>query len=620
MQVDLQIDPDHVFLSEEEYDLRSSHYVPGRAFEFSCEMDNFANFMDQFDGEEDGYLRFFAGGIVQEDSLQICVQDMFEADWVPIATADLQSDVSKAMSTSIKCVLNDEVTRLPQEPNVLVIGSGFGNDVKRVSKALASSGRDKFKVVAIEPNDTRIRQSKAENPDVVHICADYEHGFEKVRFYGPFDLILGTMSTQHIIGQTNFGAGSLADLLAPDGVFLGSYFDHDSYFSLLPSVLSEVGASIMVGHLVQDTNMVLGYYPCTISGKTFEDPYVNGALVAKFAADHNLDYRNYRGRAVLKRFAQTVKRSARSYSSTIGLVSIVRMCHVQSLEFSLDTVGLPPIIKPACIIQVSDLLHLRVGHYVLSPKLDGIRRIAHLANGKIIIGELTYPSVSYKHACTLQLEETNEAFHLVDVQFEHWIDVPFPRRYAVMVVLASLLCLPKPVLVNEFFLPLSAADLFGFFLKVRSCEGFMVGNLTSHCPGLFSDFLYVKQRPTIDIAGSSGIEEHFVTRSGPVFFRPRPDKAWANPLTQLVHTRESPAYDFVLRVLLQHACDVPISGYLEELLQLADFSSCGPAQVAQLTLASHLIPRERYWEFTGLLQTLGHERFKTNLQWDSVAV
>jgi len=328
-----------------------------------------------------------------------------------------------------------------------------------------------------------------------------------------------------------------------------------------------------------------------------------------------LSYNYHRGRSIFSAYPNTVFGHARSNSVTIGLVSIVKFTHLKSVPFSLTTIGDCPVIRPARIIQPSDLLHLRVGGYVLSPKQDGLKHLAQLANGVITFGGASYPCLSYSHAATVQLEEMDDRYYLVDIQFSHWRNVPFPHRYTFLTVLASLLTLPKPVYVNDFFIPMSTADLFYFFLKVRSMEGFLVGNFTAYCPSGFSDFVYVKQMPTVDLMVDGKIQEFHLTRTGTSFFRDRPDKTLANPLTQLLHTHEAPSYDLVQRVMLQHACDVPLSGLLEEVLKLSDIANCTPAAIARLVLAAHLIPTSKYWELTGLLQTLHHDQFKNQLVW-----
>lgn len=595
-------------MSQDAYDPVVSHEVKGLAFGFSLHMGDFSTLVSDLEADPEGW--FFSDdpqAPAPTDLLEKAVINMITDDFTVVPSTKKQGDVSRAMSMAIKTCLNEVCAKLPSTPRVLLIGAGYGNDVRRVLRAMSRAGKPGASFTCVEPSALRLHKCITENSGVYPILGEFNNVYPSLRTHPPFDLIVCTMSLQYVVGKRNPLVVAMSDLLNPTGKIVGTYFDHDSYYTSMLPIMREIGSSILVSPRSYDDTTVLGVHATRIYGTSFVDPYVNPCLVHDFAQRHCLSYELYRGVSALKRYGtSTLMRAVKSTSLTSSLVTLVVFGVPDRL-----VVHLPPVIKDrevdteaffgkARALSNKEIIHYRPGQYAVGIKRDGLRQYWTL-DSRGLIGYRPDPLLipAPMVPVVMQIEKTEDGTHyLVDAYCIDWVPgrVPFLRRQALCAEIIIFLEPYVKIFQNEFFVPMCESDIFWLQLKSMSTEGIIIVTLAPHFMEPFSDIRYSKPEFTVDVIDPDykglppRIIETWVSTGEKV--RDRPDKNFPNPDHVIKEIKSAPKLSEVWNYLLASADMTPLSDSELEVISSFDFnmSKWEPSQIMNLLYRRSVFP------------------------------
>jgi len=181
------------------------------------------------DGHTDSYFLPEDDLVYVDDGLVAVFEHVLDFDYQPRpAIPGVQSIVSKAHSANFKLALHEAVSTFSGSINVLVVGAGRGNDIRRCLNAYPSI--DHFTL--IEPSEARLDIAKNVCQEFGVPCLSLCGTFREVYCHvsdRKFDLIVMNMSFQHIAGDNRL-YGDLSTNLSHQGVIIGTFFNHDLFF------------------------------------------------------------------------------------------------------------------------------------------------------------------------------------------------------------------------------------------------------------------------------------------------------------------------------------------------------------------------------------------------------
>jgi len=124
-----------------------------------------------------------------------------------------------------------------------------------------------------------------------------------LRALGPFDVIVALSTANSVIGGSFGPPGYFSDILAPQGVFIGSYLDHDSVLANREHVEHHVGRRIQIAPAVSDSfDYALGTRVVTTGSATVDSPVLTPVRVDAFSEHNRLACQMYRGGSIFSTF------------------------------------------------------------------------------------------------------------------------------------------------------------------------------------------------------------------------------------------------------------------------------------------------------------------------------
>lgn len=512
--------------------------------------------------------------LMPEDmNLPASLVDTFEAvlqdSYLPGPTRVNQSELSAAMGAPFKVLLARAMTNRVSG-RVLVVGSGYGHDVRRV---LVNAQTRRFSFVLLEPQKERLDQSEKElSSEFPNVQIEYVHGtFESYfsNIVGKFDLILACNSFQFLCGVHQSPFVKLSDCLSSDGVMIGSYMDHDSYFSYFSQIGDAYSHAITVSRILGDTrntkNSILGSREVNVYGTTFIEPYVTPEVVNSFALHHGLSYSIYRGKglAAILRSDPSNYRALKGHINTPGssmMTTVVLKKASLVLKPVKDSSSLltSPQLLPFRHLSYKNIPHYRAGNYYYAIKRDGVCGTVTIANGcwseswnDGIKSEIKI-DLYFDKPVYIMCERMNDGtIYVTDLLAETFgdLDTPFILRYTILEAMFINLKNCANLARKQFFLNVhqpvrSKADIDMMRLCARDhiegpkkdepFEGFMLIPMVGTVYGGYQAGVKLKVTRTIDVMTSLGVvEEHAVDDdniSGPLIptGRMRPDKTFGD--------------------------------------------------------------------------------------------
>lgn len=578
----------HRHLSEHAYDLKTAHTVHGRSLDVSCVNEDFSILVESLSETDDWMFNTVEESDIS-DMLMKTYVDVMTHDFPVVPTKQLQGEISKSMSMNIKVALNSEVRQLPRSPNCLIVGSGYGNDVRRILRAYEKrGGYGNIRFVLVEPDNDRRLQSELENRSdetknivVEHIAGKLDEVWPQVVAAGPFDIILATMSVQHLIGRDNDSVCNFSALLTTSGVLLGTHFDHDSYFANMVRILDEVGPILSVAPRSPLSGTRMGAHLTRLYTTRFLDPYVSGALVGDFALSNNLDYHYFRGVHAAEFYGErSLGRTAKSKSIMATVSSLVVLRRMSMVHYPLMTTKQWVFDKfpKARVVARSELHHFRVGQFAVAPKLDGVCEYWFLDSRGLVTPDNHFPNCpSFPQPLCVQIEKAKGKVYAVDIFLQEWLvkPVPFLQRLRLLESVSLLLFSYGLDAINDFVVPAHSDDIMMLQFSMSRHEGIVIIPLTPYWTKGFSEVRYAKWVLTCDKEVSKGVVVEFEAVPGKpdavgAPLRPREDKKVGNPKSTLNEIASAPSLSEVFSSLHSAASNAPLPQYLEPLLKASD--------------------------------------------------
>jgi len=459
----------------------------------------------------------------------------------PVATGEVQGDVSRKMGVNMLIALNEICAPMSGHVRVLIIGAGYGNDMPRIKLACKNAHSVSF--VCVEPSATRIKQLEREaahfRSGVKTICGTFRATYDEAALHGPYDVVVATMSAQHVFGRSWEPGNPFAEIFSERGVFIGSYFDHDTYFSCEPQCVTESCGNIAVARLMPDEDTdspaILGVKRTQVFGTTFDDPYVTPELIYLFSSRNHMQTQLYRGKSIhlafSKSFSSIPHHKQLINSALPSVTSVIISRPLQDYPVPCvcnDRLASVPSLLKGKMLKSTDIPHFRAGNYAVAVKRDGIGQILVIdGRGLSVDNVVLRPlSVQFARPIAIQVERDRdgpEHYWALDMLPESFTypDMLFSFRYAFMAAVVNFLRAQKfPIDVNIHVPVRRPVDLAkwassGPFQKHH--EGMVLVPFAGIPYGGYSATRYLKRVPTVDLLDADKvIREYPVERKSAV--------------------------------------------------------------------------------------------------------
>jgi len=529
------------------------------------------------DGHTDSYFLPEDDLVYVDDGLVAVFEHVLDFDYQPRpAIPGVQSIVSKAHSANFKLALHEAVSTFSGSINVLVVGAGRGNDIRRCLNAYPSI--DHFTL--IEPSEARLDIAKNVCQEFGVPCLSLCGTFREVYCHvsdRKFDLIVMNMSFQHIAGDNRL-YGDLSTNLSHQGVIIGTFFNHDLFFVNQKQISEATGATISVSAILdlerKTEFSVAGVRLVNVCGVSFFDNYITPEVIDGFCNYHQLAYSIYDGKSLLVRSPSTLQTRfkapmAHPCSSVITTVvcrprrpgPIPRLCSGDTIESYPS-----PKILPMKCLSYKDIPFFRAGNYFVAEKRNGIAvvlsflpgciRVVHpLEPDKLIHTDMELGNIYHVHA-----ELVDTTYWFLDCLSESFTsDMPFIFRYRVLQSL-SRICqsMGFDMPVNPHVPVRGLADLFQIEVMQRerersgkSFEGVVLVPMAGSVFKGYSPTRRLKLKKTIDIVDPDGdVSEYILEGASQIFVKKRPEKKGnPNPPNALKEIKDSVPFDEGLTLL-----------------------------------------------------------------------